>query len=80
MNKLVQASKTERAFLFLSAANGSYPISTILEKDFWVSWTLQYLFNEFEFKDEVAFKGGTCLSKVYDIIERFSEDIDLALN
>lgn len=80
MENLLQVSKTERAFLFLNAANGIEPQSTVLEKDFWVTWTLKYLFKDFKFKDEMSFKGGTCLSKVYDIIERFSEDIDLALN
>lgn len=80
MEKLIKASNTERAYLFLEAAKGSQPQSTIIEKDFWVSWTLKYLFNDFAFKDHLAFKGGTCLSKVYGVIERFSEDIDLALD
>ncbi|WP_129725956.1 nucleotidyl transferase AbiEii/AbiGii toxin family protein [Mycoplasmopsis citelli] len=39
----------------------------------------QYLFNNFKYKDYIVFKGGTSLSKVYNLIERFSEDIDLAL-
>lgn len=39
-----------------------------------------YLFNQFKYKNFICFKGGTCLSKVYNAIERFSEDIDLALN
>lgn len=80
MEILLQANSSERALLFLDAANKNEAQSTVLEKDFWVSWTLQYLFNDFKYKDEMAFKGGTCLSKVYDVIERFSEDIDLALS
>lgn len=80
MEKLLQTSSSERALLFLDAAQGNEAQSTVLEKDFWVSWTLRYLFNDFKYKDEMAFKGGTCLSKVYDVIERFSEDIDLALS
>lgn len=80
MEKLIKASNTERAYLFLEAAKGSRPQSTIIEKDFWVSWALNYLFNDFAFKDHLVFKGGTCLSKVYGVIERFSEDIDLALD
>ena len=54
--------------------------SAIVEKDLWVSVTLDYLFHHCPWKDRVAFKGGTCLSKVYGLIERFSEDIDLILD
>ena len=41
---------------------------------------LKYLFEDFKYKDYIFFKGGTSLSKVYNCIERFSEDIDLALD
>ncbi len=51
----------------------------IVEKDFWVCWVLKNLF-ESPLKEKLIFKGGTSLSKVYGIIERFSEDIDLILN
>src|SRR5262249_34994842 len=51
----------------------------ILEKDFWVSWLLGILF-ESEFARSLVFKGGTTLSKVFGVIERFSEDIDLSLS
>src|SRR5262249_51016922 len=50
----------------------------ILEKDFWVCWLLSILF-ESKFADALVFKGGTSLSKVFGVIERFSEDIDLSL-
>jgi predicted nucleotidyltransferase component of viral defense system len=46
----------------------------LLEKDFWVSWLLGILF-ESEFAGSLVFKGGTSLSKVFGVIERFSEDI-----
>ncbi|NRA91802.1 MAG: nucleotidyl transferase AbiEii/AbiGii toxin family protein [Psychroserpens sp.] len=49
-----------------------------IEKDYWVCYAL-YLIYDSEFKSEVIFKGGTALSKCLDIIERFSEDIDLVL-
>ncbi|UUD36022.1 nucleotidyl transferase AbiEii/AbiGii toxin family protein [Mycoplasmopsis citelli] len=52
----------------------------VIEKDLWVCILLKYLFNDFKYKDYLVFKGGTSLSKVYNLIERFSEDIDLALN
>ena len=51
----------------------------VLEKDFWVSWLLGILFQS-EFKDSLVFKGGTSLSKVFGVIDRFSEDIDLSLS
>lgn len=52
----------------------------MIEKDFWVSYILDYLFNRFKYKDMLEFKGGTSLSKGYDLIQRFSEDIDVILN
>jgi hypothetical protein len=51
----------------------------LLEKDFWVCWLLGILF-ESEFAGSLVFKGGTSLSKVFGVIERFSEDIDLSLS
>ena len=54
--------------------------AVIVEKDFWVSWTLAVLFAHPEFSDQLVFKGGTSLSKVFGVIERFSEDIDLSVS
>src|SRR5690349_24603344 len=51
----------------------------ILEKDFWVCWLLGILF-ESPFAGSLVFKGGTSLSKVFGVIDRFSEDIDLSLS
>ncbi len=51
----------------------------IIEKDLWVSTFLQLIFS-LPFADKLVFKGGTSLSKVWNVIERFSEDIDLALD
>ncbi|MGH2612286.1 MAG: nucleotidyl transferase AbiEii/AbiGii toxin family protein, partial [Rhabdochlamydiaceae bacterium] len=51
----------------------------IMEKDFFVCWLLSILF-ESEFADSLVFKGGTSLSKIFDAINRFSEDIDLSLS
>ena len=48
----------------------------LLEKDVWVVWTLRTLF-ESPLAADLTFKGGTSLSKVYKVIDRFSEDIDL---
>jgi Nucleotidyl transferase AbiEii toxin, Type IV TA system len=51
----------------------------ILEKDFWVSWLLGLLFSLPKTAPHLVFKGGTSLSKVFGVIDRFSEDIDLCL-
>jgi hypothetical protein len=49
-----------------------------VEKDYWVTYALFTIFNNKIGKDTV-FKGGTALSKCYNMIERFSEDIDLVV-
>ena len=49
-----------------------------IEKDYWVTYALYTLFND-EIGKETVFKGGTALSKCYNMIERFSEDIDLVV-
>ena len=48
----------------------------LLEKDIWVVWALRALF-ESPLAADLTFKGGTSLSKVYRVIDRFSEDLDL---
>ena len=49
-----------------------------IEKDYWVTYALHQLFHS-EIKDLIVFKGGTSLSKCYNVIKRFSEDIDLVV-
>jgi len=51
-----------------------------VEKDFWMCWTLQKLFNLPDWGEQLTFKGGTSLSKGWQLIERFSEDIDIVIN
>ncbi len=50
-----------------------------LEKDVWICWALQNLFGMPE-RLPMAFKGGTSLSKVFDAIRRFSEDVDVTID
>lgn len=50
-----------------------------VEKDWWVTLTLKALFTS-KHKDYLIFKGGTSLSKGWRLIQRFSEDIDVALS
>lgn len=68
-----------RALTFEQAALGQAGQAVILEKDFWVSWLLGVLFALPEVAPHLVFKGGTSLSKVFGVIDRFSEDIDLCL-
>jgi predicted nucleotidyltransferase component of viral defense system len=50
-----------------------------VEKDYWVTYALFAIFNHEEIGKDTIFKGGTALSKCYNMIERFSEDIDLVV-
>ena len=80
MNSVVRVSQNELKSLF-SNVSGKIGLSPgIVEKDFWVVWTLDYLFSRSPWKTQLAFKGGTSLSKAYGLIRRFSEDIDLILD
>ena len=78
--ELLEITNSELDLIIENTSKKLYMSKAIIEKDFWVCMALKYLFNEFKYKDFLAFKGGTSLSKVYKLIERFSEDIDLALN
>jgi predicted nucleotidyltransferase component of viral defense system len=68
--------------LFLEAVRATAQKMNILpiyvEKDYWVTYALFTIFNN-EIGNDTVFKGGTALSKCYNIIERFSEDIDLVV-
>lgn len=78
--QVIAASPRDRLDLFLAAANRlGAPIGNV-EKDFWVCWTLNTLYHRLpENRPRLLFKGGTSLSKAYDLIQRFSEDIDITL-
>jgi hypothetical protein len=69
----------EQAIYFQQTAEKMDLPGHLVEKDFWVCFTLQTLFSLEDFKDHLTFKGGTSLSKVYKVIDRFSEDIDFAV-
>lgn len=80
MYRIAQLPASEREVLFRNTAARMGVNEAIVEKDFWVCLTLDYLFHRCFWKDSFAFKGGTSLSKAYGLIERFSEDIDLILD
>jgi len=51
-----------------------------IEKDFWVCWTLRELFSLPDWGEQLTFKGGTSLAKGWQLISRFSEDIDVVID
>ena len=71
--------ETDRKLAFDNAALSMQLNAVVLEKDFWVSWLLGLLFSLPQVAPFLVFKGGTSLSKVFGVIDRFSEDIDLCL-
>ena len=81
MENIIKLSVKEREELFreTAARDGRFN-ALIVEKNFWVCWVLKILFELPELYDFLIFKGGTSLSKVYNAIERFSEDIDLSIS
>jgi hypothetical protein len=80
MDNVAKLPAEERALLFTEAAAQRGVLPVVIEKDFWVCWTLKHLFGLPGINSHLIFKGGTSLSKVFGIIERFSEDIDLSIN
>ena len=81
MITVAKSSSMEREVLFGNAAEkAGIRNPAIVEKDFWVCFTLDYLFHKSPWPQSFIFKGGTSLSKAYHVIERFSEDIDLIMD
>ncbi|MGH7102527.1 MAG: nucleotidyl transferase AbiEii/AbiGii toxin family protein [Acetobacteraceae bacterium] len=78
--RLLAAPAADRRDLFLATAARLGTTVQNIEKDFWVCWTLDALFNGLPpGGPRLLFKGGTSLSKGYGLIERFSEDIDITV-
>ena len=80
MDSVLQLTPKQRSELFIAAAQQSGIDVVVLEKDFWVCWTLKELFRLPTMGEHLIFKGGTSLSKVFKIINRFSEDIDVSID
>ena len=80
MDRIARASTGERRMVFEAAAQRMALAPAVVEKDFWVCYTLDHLFHRSGFAESMVFKGGTSLSKAFGLIERFSEDIDLILD
>lgn len=69
----------EKAAVFSAIAAEKGITSFAVEKDWWVSRTLEIIF-QMDIAQHLVFKGGTSLSKAWKLINRFSEDIDLAID
>jgi hypothetical protein len=80
MDDFVKLSAEERRIFFEGTSGPKNMEAQIVEKDFWVCWTLKELFRLPEIGEHLIFKGGTSLSKVFKVIERFSEDIDVSID
>ncbi|MGO4126737.1 nucleotidyl transferase AbiEii/AbiGii toxin family protein [Inquilinus sp. YAF38] len=81
MDKVALLPTEDRAAIFGEAGAIRGVANLIIEKDFWVCWTLKRLFDlQKEDAPTLVFKGGTSLSKAFGAIRRFSEDIDLSFD
>lgn len=80
MNRIAQQSRDERGAFIQEAAARLGTLPVIVEKDYWVCWLLGVIFGDPRWEPHFVFKGGTSLSKVFDAIRRFSEDIDLSVS
>jgi hypothetical protein len=80
VDQVAQWTPEDRAALFQETASRMGLAPAIIEKDFWVCWSLSRLFAAPMRRPALLFKGGTSLSKAYGAIQRFSEDIDLSLD
>jgi hypothetical protein len=80
MNSFFNLNDADRKTVILQTGikmNNLFP--QVVEKDLWVTTILQIIFS-FSFANRLIFKGGTSLGKIWGLIERFSEDIDLAID
>ena len=81
MDDIARLPTDDRAALFGETGARRGVANTIIEKDFWVCWSLKRLFGLPKGTTAtLVFKGGTSLSKAFNGIRRFSEDIDLSFD
>jgi hypothetical protein len=80
VDDVARLAPQDRSDLFRAAAEAKGVTVQIIEKDFWVCWVLRQLYTLDDLPAELLFKGGTSLSKVFGVIERMSEDIDLVID
>ena len=74
-----KVDNAEKEAIFNAIASEMRMTPFAVEKDWWVSRTLESIF-QMPIAEHLVFKGGTSLSKAWKLINRFSEDIDLAID
>jgi len=79
MKNFIKLSKKDKLNIFNQTSELSGLPSSAVEKDWWVTLSLNIIFS-LPYANHIVFKGGTSLSKAWDLIERFSEDIDLVID
>jgi len=79
MKEWLSLPETNRREIIIAAAEKNRMSEQAVEKDLWVTFTLKAIFST-PWAQNLVFKGGTSLSKAWGLIQRFSEDIDLALD
>jgi hypothetical protein len=79
MDKFVLLKGEEKKAYFEAASAALNIMPQLIEKDFWVCWVLKILFSLPDIGAHLTFKGGTSLSKCFNLIKRFSEDIDISI-
>ena len=79
MRRFLGLPEGDRRDAFAVAADAMGLPPAAVEKDLWVCWVLERLHASPILGQHLAFRGGTSLSKVWGLIERFSEDIDLVV-
>ena len=80
MSRFAELPIEEREPYIQEAAARLGVLPLIIEKDFWVCWILGRIFDALAAGRHIVFKGGTSLSKVFQAIQRFWEDIDLSVS
>ena len=78
-NRFISLSDSDKALVFSQTAGRVQLPPNVVEKDWWVTAVLRAMFGT-SCAAHISFKGGTSLSKAWGLIERFSEDVDLALS
>ena len=78
-DQIISADTETRLGVYNTTAQEIGTTEQNVEKDFWVCWTLDALFNGLPDGPRLLFKGGTSLSKGFGLISRFSEDIDVTV-
>ena len=80
MERLANATLEKRAEAFRQSALRINLDPKVVEKDYWPCWTLKMLLFLTIYGMHLTFKGGSSLSKAYDIIKRFSKDMDMTMD